>query len=662
MSIKEKQLIKKKQIIEAAESVFFTTGFQPAKMEVIAKKAGFSKVTLYSYFESEENLYMAITYDAFQYLVNIYYKTVEENRDKNIFRIYSNAHKNMTRYQLLTILGCLAVSVETCSLPKGNSPNVRPNIILIMGDDMGYSDIGCFGGEINTPTLNQLAENGLRYTQFYNTARCCPTRASLLTGLYPQQAGIGHMLDNKGTPAYRGDLSFNAVTIAEVLKDAGYATYMSGKWHVTPYIIDSPDKHNWPRQRGFDRFFGMISGAGSLYDPRSLTNDNEYIAPRAGFYCTSDFTDYAINCIREHQDENPFFLYLAYTAAHWPMHAPDSAIAKYKGHYNEGWDQLRINRFERMKALGIVNPSWELSPRDSFVEPWSDSIKDKDWELANMETYAAMIELMDEGIGKIVQTLVDLGQLDNTLILFLQDNGACAEELDWVAAQPDSTDLTPMPKDAIQTKMIPSITRDGKPVKVMKAGWPGPPEGYTAYGLNWANASNTPFREYKHWVHEGGISTPLIVYWPAQIKDKGQLRTEPSHLIDIMATCVEVGQATYPEKFNGHDIISLEGKSLVSSFKDDPLNREAIYWEHEGNRAIRMGKWKLISKDSKGNSFIWNSVNELEIKNWELFDMETDRTEMNNLAEQHPEIVLKMSRMWRSWAKKTGTTPRPNSQ
>ena len=529
-----------------------------------------------------------------------------------------------------------------------------------MGDDMGYSDIGCYGGEINTPQLDALAANGLRFTQFYNTARCCPTRASLLTGLYPQQAGVGHMVDDRGTPAFRGDLSQNAVTIAEALKVAGYATYMSGKWHVTPYIIDNPDKHNWPRQRGFDKFFGMISGAGSFYDPRSLAEDNEYVAPRDGFYCTTDFTNYALHCINEHQGKSPFFLYLSYTAAHWPMHAPPAAVAKYKGQYDSGWDAMRDTRYERMKKMGLVKPEWQLTPRDSFISTWSDSIPDKEWELANMEVYAAMVELMDEGIGQVVDALKAKGQLNNTLIFFLQDNGACAEELKGASNQINETELKPMAPDALQTEMIPPVTRDGKPVKIMRAGWPGSPDGYTAYGLNWANASNTPFREYKHWVHEGGIASPLIVHWPEKIKTAGEFRNEPAHLIDIMATCVDASGGDYPQEYNQHAIQPMEGKSLLPAFENKPLDREAIYWEHEGNRAIRLGKWKLISKANKKSSFIWDKVDELPLENWELFDMEKDRTEMFDVAQQNSELVNKMAVMWQEWAKRTGIVPRPD--
>ncbi|MGB5369420.1 MAG: arylsulfatase [Flavobacteriaceae bacterium] len=547
-----------------------------------------------------------------------------------------------------------------CGSPSSTPINKRPpNIILIMGDDMGYSDIGSYGGEISTPRLDALAANGLRFTQFYNAARCCPTRASLLTGLYPQQAGVAHMVYDRGTPAFRGDLSKNAVTIAEALKGAGYDTYMSGKWHVTPYVIDYPNKENWPRQRGFDTFFGMISGAGSLYDPRSLTEDNDYVAPREGFYCTTDFTDYAIKNIEAHQGDNPFFLYLSYTAAHWPMQAPAEAIAKYKGHYDSGWDAMRKARFERMKEMGLAKTEWQLTPRDSFVSKWSEDIPDRAWELANMETYAAMTTLMDEGIGRVVDALKAKGQLDNTIIFYLQDNGACAEELEWLKNRPAVENPKPMAPDALQTETIPYVTRDGKQVKIMKEAWPGPPEGFTAYGLNWANASNTPFREYKHWVNEGGIATPLIVHWPSKIKKGGEFRTAPTHLIDIMATCIEVAGADYPKHHNGNAIQPMEGKSLVPVIEGKDLKREALYWEHEGNRAIRMGKWKLISKADKKQSYLWDKVDDLALSNWELFDMENDRTEMHDLASEHTELAAKMASMWLVWAKRTGIVPRP---
>lgn len=566
-------------------------------------------------------------------------------------------------YKYILVLGII-LSACTPNQESNNTKQAKnkqpPNIVLIMGDDMGWSDIGCYGGEINTPRLDALAANGLRFTQFYNTSRCCPTRASLLTGLYPQQAGVGHMVDDRGTPAFKGDLSFNAVTIAEALKGAGYSTYLSGKWHVTPYVMENPDKRNWPRQRGFDKFFGMVSGAGSLYDPRSLTLNNEYVAPRDGFYSTTDFTDYAIECIDQHESENPFFMFVSYQAAHWPMHAPKEAIEKYKGKYDSGWDAVRANRYSKLKEMGLVDPAWELTPRDSFVRAWSDEIPDRDWEIANMETYAAMTTLMDEGIGQIVDKLEAQGKLDNTIIFYLQDNGACAEELDWVDPQPDPESLQPMKPGELQWRMIPEITRDGVPVTVQKDGWPGGPESYTAYGTNWANASNTPFREYKHWVHEGGIATPLIVHWPAGIKAQGEFRKEPTHLIDIMATCIDLSDSTYPSIYNGNTIQAMEGKSLKPAFDNQSLDRKAIYWEHEGNRAVRMGKWKLISKATKKQPQKLDKVNELELGAWELFDMNKDRTEMYDLASANQDVVEEMANLWMVWAKRSGAIPRPN--
>lgn len=559
---------------------------------------------------------------------------------------------------------CLLLIGSCKNQERSETKTVRPNIILIMGDDMGYSDLGCYGSEISTPNLDNLAANGLRFTQFYNAARCCPTRASLLTGLSPQQAGIGHMVNNRGTEAFRGDLSNNAVTIAEVLKSAGYSTYMSGKWHVTPYPAEdrnNPSKHNWPRQRGFDKFFGMISGAGSHYDPRSLVHDNEFIAPEEGFYTTTAFTDYAMKCIEDHQTDNPYFLYLSYTAPHWPLQAPKDMIDKYNGNYDSGWDEMRLKRMEKMREMGLIKHEWQMTPRDSNVPGWSDTIKDREWETANMEVYAAMVDFMDQGIGKIVQTLKSKGDFENTLIFFLQDNGACAEELEWIAPRTELalSEQVPMPADELQTMMIPIKTREGKPVKLMRNVMPGPPESYTAYGRPWANASNTPFREYKHWVHEGGISTPLIVHWPVGLKHQNEFRKQPAHLIDIMATCVDVAEASYPATHKDQTIIPMEGLSLVPAFDNKELGRKALFWEHEGNRAVRMGKWKLVSR-ADDNSFIWDETAELDLSNWELYDMDKDRTELHDLSGDQPELVIEMAGMWLEWAKRTKTIPRPN--
>tara|TARA_A200000113_G_C8818821_1_gene339726 strand:- start:145 stop:1209 length:1065 start_codon:yes stop_codon:yes gene_type:complete len=354
-------------------------------------------------------------------------------------------------------------------------------------------------------------------------------------------------------------------------------------------------------------------------------------------------------------------MYVSYTAPHWPLHALPDDILKYKGKYDKGWDKVRNERINRMREMGLIKKEWELSPRDINVKDWESVVEDREWEIRNMEVYAAMIDRMDYGIGEIVKKLKEDGIYENTLIFYLQDNGACSEELDWISDRDELNGIQdPMDPMEIQTQMIPLKTREGIPVKIMKKSMAGSAESYSAYGPSWANASNTPFREYKHFVHEGGIASPLIVHWPNSIKEKGDFRDEPSHLIDIMATCIEVSGASYPEKFNGNQIIPLEGLSLIPVFENKSLKREALYWEHDGNRAVRMGKWKLVSKAVKNNWSAWDKLDILEADQWELFDMEKDRTELNNLSKEYPEQVKKMALMWESWAKKTGALPRPN--
>ena len=303
----------------------------------------------------------------------------------------------------------------------------RPNIIIIMADDMGWSDIGCYGGEIETPNIDRLADNGLRFTQFYNTGRCCPTRASLLTGTYAHQTGIGHMMNDKGLPGYRGDLGKNVLTIAEVLRPAKYSTYLSGKWHVTPETLPEGSKHNWPNQRGFERFYGTIHGAGSFFDPNSLARNNAHISPMSDpdyqpdqFYYTDAINDHAVRFIKEHQVKNPFFLYVAHTAPHWPMHALPEDIEKYKGRYDDGWEVIRKERYRRQLQMGLVKSNWQLSNRDAVA--WKDA-KNKEWEIRLMEVYAAMVDRLDQGIGRIISALEKRKMLENTLILFLSDNG-----------------------------------------------------------------------------------------------------------------------------------------------------------------------------------------------------------------------------------------------
>ena len=556
----------------------------------------------------------------------------------------------MTKQTVPTTVRWLSASLLGLALTSTAFAAKRPNIIIAMADDMGWSDIGCYGGEIETPHLNQLAEGGVRFTQFYNTGRCCPTRATLLTGTYAHQAGIGHMMNNRNLPGYKGDLNQNVRTIAEVLKTAGYATYMSGKWHVTPKIQPGGPRHNWPRQRGFDRFYGTIHGAGSFFDPNSLTRENTQVSPltdeayqpKGTYYYTDAISDHAARYIREHDGDEPFFIYIAHTAPHWPMHALPEDIAKYKGKYDAGWDAMRRARYERQLKMGLIDPKWKMAPRDTRAPKWADA-KNKEWELRLMEVYAAMVDRLDQGMGRVVTALKETGQYDNTLILFLADNGGCAEGMGRREGiqykDKDPEQLKPMTKGELQPDMIPKRTRDGRVVKQGTGVMTGGPDTYHGYGLAWANASNTPFREYKHWVHEGGISSPLIAHWPGGIGKKrhGKLESQPGHLIDLMATCIDLGQAAYPEKIGDTAIVPLQGVSLAPAFNGKKIARKnPIYWEHEGNRAMRDGKWKLVAKGANGS--------------WELYDIKTDRTELNNLAEKRPKRLQRMAAQWESWA------------
>jgi arylsulfatase A-like enzyme len=533
----------------------------------------------------------------------------------------------------------------------------RPNIVVILADDMGFSDLRCYGGEIDTPNLDALAADGLRFTQFYNTARCCPTRASLLTGLYPHQAGIGHMMDDKGLPGYKGDLSPNSVTIAEALKPAGYRAYAVGKWHVTRFMAPNGPKHNWPIQRGFERCYCTITGAGNYYDPATLVRDNTMISAHGDpeykperYYYTNAIGEHAVRFIGDHRRDHaadPFFLYVAFTAAHWPMQAFEEDIAKYKGRYDRGYQPTRKARYEWAERFGLINPKWQLSPQ---AGDW-EAVKDKRWEARCMEVYAAMVTAMDANVGRIVGELKRTGQLDNTLILFLQDNGGCAEVTGRTGnkdhpniARPDKPTLPVMkPADLLPSASIPVQTRDGYPVRMGPKVVPGADDTYVAYGKAWANVSNTPFREYKHWVHEGGISTPLIAHWPAGITAKDELRHQPGHLIDVMATCLDVAGAKPPTVRQGQPVPPPEGKSLLPAFAGKLLDREAIYWEHEGNRALRAGDWKLVAKGPGAK--------------WELYDMAEDRTELHDLAGQQPEKVTQLAAKWEAWAKRCHVLP-----
>ena len=515
----------------------------------------------------------------------------------------------------------------------------RPNILLILNDDMGYSDIGCYGGEIHTPNLDRLAQGGLRFTQFYNTARCSPSRASLLTGLHPHQTGIGILTYDSGPEGYAGNLNQRCATIAEVLKPAGYRTYLSGKWHVSSNLTQPTD--SWPLQRGFDAFFGTIIGAGSFYDPNTLTRGNtnaEAEARRPGFFYTDAISDEAVKFLQTHHTEHndkPFFEYVAYTAPHWPLHAHDEDIAKYKGRFDSGWDTLREERLERLVRWGLLDPKWKLTGRDPSQPAWSEA-QNQAWLLRCMEVYAAQVDRMDQGIGRILAELEKQGELDNTLVIFLADNGACAEAI------PEDVGV-----DELVNKLMiaRSHTREGAVVHFGNNPelMPGPENTYQSYGTAWANLSNAPFRFYKHWAHEGGISTPLIMHWPQGISDRGDLRHTPGYLPDIMATILDVAQTAYPSTLAGREILPLEGYSLQQAFKADLASRPPMFWEHEGNAAMRLGHWKLVRDHPNA---------------WELYNMEEDRTELHNLAKQEPERVAAMSLEYEAWAKRCGVLPR----
>jgi len=483
----------------------------------------------------------------------------------------------------------------------------RPNIVIVMADDMGFSDLGCYGSEIRTPNIDALAAGGMRFTQFYNTARCCPTRAALLTGLYSHQAGVGHMVGDMHEPGYQGYLNDRCVTIAEVLRQAGYRTLMTGKWHV------GETRPHWPVDRGFDHYYGLVSGGSNYFrlDPnRIMARDDQPCTPSGErFYLTDAFTDTAIEFLGQQRgSDKPFFLYLAYTAPHWPLHAWPADIARYRGKYKIGWDELRQRRHARQIELGLVDARWPLTPRDLQAPAWADAPNKDDLDL-RMAVYAAQIDRMDQNVGRLMAKIRAQGQADNTLVMFLSDNGGCAEVVDH-----------------------------GKP------GVPaGDKDSFLSYGLPWANASNTPFRLYKHWVHEGGISTPLIAHWPAVIAKGGGITPQVGHVIDLMATCVDVAGTTYPSVVAGRQVIPLEGKSLLPIFRGKQREgHDAIFWEHEGNRAVRQGKWKLVSRFPD---------------RWELYDLEADRTELHDLAADHPDKVKELTSLYDRWAQRAGVVP-----
>lgn len=516
----------------------------------------------------------------------------------------------------------LSITLFSCSSHEDiNQP--RPNIILIMADDMGFSDIGCYGGEIQTPNLDGLAKTGVRYSQFYNAARCCPTRASLMTGVYPHQAGMGWMTNcDMGTPAYQGDLSKNAATIAEVLKTAGYNTYMTGKWHLSNTRKDNGGvQDNWPVQRGFEHYFGLVGGAGNYFNLPVYSNNKKYQSPK-NFYLTNAISDSSAMFIQNHFDshpDSPMFMYVAYTSPHWPLHALEKDIEKYKDAYTVGWDEIRARRLKKQAELGFWDNQPELSPRDGVVPSWDELSDPEKKDFARrMAIYAAQIDAMDQGIGRIVSKLKEVGQLDNTVIFFLADNGGCAEYISSGKSKDLEGNLE---------------------------------ETFESYRINWANVSNTPFREYKHWVHEGGVRTPLIVHWPKGIDHtlNNSFVRDYGHLTDIMATCVELSGATYPKELNGKEIVPMQGTSLVPHFKGKENGRGPIFWEHEANIGMREGKWKLVAKTPENKQF--------DEKRLELYDISNDPTELHNLAETHPEKLDSMYQVWKVWAENAGVFP-----
>jgi arylsulfatase A-like enzyme len=497
----------------------------------------------------------------------------------------------------------------------------KPNIIIILADDMGYSDLGSFGSEVQTPNLDEMANKGLKMTNFYNASRCCPSRASLLTGLYPHQAGVGDMMNTRPQPAYQGYLNKNSVTIAEALKQGGYATFMGGKWHV------GQAKEHWPLQRGFDRFYGLIDGANSYFDNRpyrpnqklTIALDNEPYQTPENYYSTDAYTDFAINFIDDNKTSGkPFFLYLAYQAPHWPLHALPVDIAKYKGKFMKGWEIIRQERYKKQLQLGLFHPSVQLSELDKDVPAWESlSQQEKEnWD-EKMAVYCAMIDRMDQNIGKLRMKLKELGEDENTVIMFLSDNGGSNE----------------------------TITNTGFKPEILEANFKpaSDPTSFTAYGIGGANISNTPFRSFKHWEYEGGTATPFIAYGPNYIKQAKQSE-KPAHLIDLMATCLDLAGVNYPTKFKEHSIIPTEGISLLPLFKGKKWKgHDALYFEHEGNRAVRQGNWKLVSQYPENE--------------WQLYDLSKDRTELNDLSSTQENKVKELTKLYHIWADRAGVIP-----
>ncbi len=491
----------------------------------------------------------------------------------------------------------------------------RPNIIVILADDLGFSDLSCYGSEIPTPNLDRLAAQGMRMTHFYNAGRCCPSRAALLTGLYPHQAGIGDMIQDKGSPAYQGYLSDSSVTISQLLQKSGYHTITSGKWHVG--TKPSALAYN----RGFDKSFCMLNNGSSYFKNGPLYNDGRTVTFMEGdreikrdtsYYLTQQITDFAVDAIEaQKNNQNPFFLYVTYTAPHWPIQALEKDIELFRGKYLKGWDKIREERFQKLIRQGIIPKETRLTARNEKIPAWN-SIPENEkgmWAM-RMAIYAAMIYRMDQGIGEILKKLEETGESKNTLVIFVSDNGGSGDE----------------------------VQKDGHVIQ--RNGKQGTGDNIDSYQKNWGNVSNTPFATFKKNMHEGGIATPFIAYYPGVIKP-GQLNNAIGHIINIMPTCLELAGVKYPQTFNGTTIKPLEGISLVKNLKTNAsIANDTLYWEHEGNKAVRAGKWKLVY--------------ELDINQWELYDLSTDRSETNNLALKYPEKVKQLQIAHDRWSAKVG--------
>lgn len=530
--------------------------------------------------------------------------------------------------------------------------DTRPNIIVILADDLGYSDLGCYGGEIQTPNLDRLAREGLRFNSFYNAGRSCPTRASLLTGLYPHQAGIGRMTFNDSLPGYRGQLTDHGVTLAEVMKEAGYQTGMVGKWHVAEtslrkdqrqwlahqvYHEEFADKACYPVNRGFEDFYGIIYGVADYFDPFSLVDGETPVrnVPK-DYYITCALSDSAVSYVNRYaRQDKPFFLYLAYTAPHWPLHALPQDIKKYENTYKDGWDAVRQRRYERMRQLGIFpGADHFLSPRQ-HPDKWVDN-PTKEWDARAMAVHAAMVDRMDQGIGQLLDALQKSGELDNTLILFLSDNG-CSNEIcqNYSEGENDRPDMTRLGEKIVYPRH--------------KEVLPGTERTYASVGPIWANVANTPFRFWKAKSYEGGINTPCIAFWPKGMKaQKGSVTSQRAHVIDIMATCIELGRAVYPAIYNGKQIRPMEGRSLVPVFQGEMRNpHEYLGFEHFNEKA-------LISKDG------WKIVQPGKNAAWELYNLNEDRTEMHNVATRYPEKLEQLVKAYEQWAERCLVVPAPD--